>query len=114
MELARRSGVSKSFLSEVETGQRNISTDYLTKLARTLGATLEYLVHGLVLSNPERPIEIPQELSLAAEQENWPHSTVIKLLRAHESLVARRSSRSIRPSVEEWKSFAKDLRKYLK
>ncbi len=43
-ELAEMAGITKAYLSQIETGKRTGTTDILTKLARALGLTLDEIV----------------------------------------------------------------------
>jgi transcriptional regulator with XRE-family HTH domain len=44
VELAQAAGISQGFLSQVEAGQRDVSTSTLVQLAHTLKTTAEYLL----------------------------------------------------------------------
>ena len=70
-KLADKTGISKGFLSDVETGKRDISSEYLLKIADAVGASLDYLLRGensTSSSIRQKPVEIPSELSEAAQQ----------------------------------------------
>jgi DNA-binding XRE family transcriptional regulator len=43
-ELARRAGIQKSYMSEIETGSKTGSLDVLKKIAKALGVSLDDLV----------------------------------------------------------------------
>ena len=47
-ELAKRAKFSKSFLSDVENGKRNVGADKLLDIARALNRSLDYLMMGKV------------------------------------------------------------------
>lgn len=104
--LAQESKISKGFLSEVENNKRNISTDYVLRIAGVLGASLDYLLRGET-GREERerePVTIPRTLSEAAEQLGLSYSGTMTLLEAHQAVVARRAAQATRErSVEEWK-----------
>lgn len=104
--LAKEASLSKGFLSDVENGKRDISSTNVLKIANAMGASLEYLMRGKVASQGEKkgPIQIPPELSRAAEEMDWTHSEALTLLDTHKSIIARRSSMTVKPpTVEEWK-----------
>lgn len=105
-KLAGETGLSKSFLSEIENDKRTPSADNVLRISNALGVSLDYLLKGET-GKEERarePIQIPVELSIAAEKEHWTYRDILTLLAAHNSVVARRSNKSQRPpSVEEWK-----------
>lgn len=44
--VVRKTGLSKSFLSEVENGKRGISAENLLKIANAVGCTMEDLLRG--------------------------------------------------------------------
>jgi len=104
--LALETKISKGFLSEVENNKRNISTDYVLRIAGVLGASLDYLLRGET-GREERerePVTIPRTLSEAAEQLGLSYSETMTLLDAHQAVVARRAAQATRErSVEEWK-----------
>jgi transcriptional regulator with XRE-family HTH domain len=112
-ELADKSKVSKGFLSEVETNKRDISSGYLLRVANAVGASLDYLLRGDESSQRKnKPVEIPPELSDAAQQLRLKYSETLELLEAHSSVVARRSNSTVRRfTVEDWKRFHELIRK---
>ncbi|WP_072888957.1 helix-turn-helix domain-containing protein [Ornithinibacillus halophilus] len=60
--LAEESGVSKSYLSYLERGLRtNPSLQVLTKIAQTLGCTLEYLLGELIMDQ-KKLVDVDDEL----------------------------------------------------
>lgn len=109
--LAAEAKISKSFISDVERGERDISAGYLLKIANALGASLNYLLRGTVEPTQRTDkIEIPQELSEAAEQLNLSYSQTLTVLQAHNSIVARRSYKPAqRFSVQDWMELAKAI-----
>lgn len=105
-DLAREARMSKSFLSEIETGKRSLGTETLLKVAAALGASVEYLATGVRAQGVDfsEPLEIPSLLATLAERENWPFEDVIAMLRGEQSLMGRRSDRQDRVLTEEhWK-----------
>lgn len=113
-KLAGATGLSKSFLSEVENDKRTPSADNVLKISNALGVSLDYLFKGET-GKEERerePIKIPIELSRAAEKEHWGYRDILVLLAAHNSVVAKRSNRSPRsPSEDEWKRLYEAIKK---
>lgn len=105
-KLAEATGLSKSFLSEVENDKRTPSAGNVLRISNALGVSLDYLLKGETGKEEKerQPIQIPVELSKAAEKEHWSYRDILTLLAAHNSVVARRSNRSQRPpSEDEWK-----------
>ena len=103
--LAEKANISKGFLSDIENGKRNPSSDNLLRIANVLGASLDYLMKGETQEEHQttRPVQIPPELSTAAQQLNLSFSQTIALLDAHRSVIARRSARKTKNfEVEDW------------
>ena len=113
--LSQRADISKGFLSDAETGNRNLSSQNLLKIANVLNASLEYLLRGADAAPPSpEPLTIPPELIEAARELNlsFPHTEA--LLAAHRSVVARRSAEGLRSrSVDEWKELYQTIKKFL-
>jgi transcriptional regulator with XRE-family HTH domain len=114
-KLADKTGISKGFLSDVETGKRDISSEYLLKIADAVGASLDYLLRGensTPSSTRQKAVEIPSELSQAAQQLKLSYAQTLELLEANQSVVARRSTKSLkRFGVDDWKELYKAIRK---
>jgi transcriptional regulator with XRE-family HTH domain len=112
-QLAEKSGISKSFLSEVENGKRNVSSEYLLRIANVLGASIDFLLRGATTGFAVRePITFPPELSEAAERLNLSYAQAIELLDAHRSVVARRSIQSAKHfTVEDWENLYKAIQR---
>jgi transcriptional regulator with XRE-family HTH domain len=114
--LSDKTGISKGFLSDAETGNRNLSSQNLLKIANELNASLEYLLRGTGATEPPRPepLTIPPSLIEAARQLNLPFTHIDAMIAAHRSVVARRSDEGLRiPSVDDWKELYQTIRKYL-
>jgi len=112
-KLATESNVSKSFLSDVERGERDISSAYLLRIANAMGASLEFLLRGEEKPLRREDITIPPELSEAAEQEHWRWDETLSLMRAHNSVLAKRSGMAPKqPSVAGWIELYNVLKKH--
>ena len=111
--LAEAAGLSKSFLSEVENDRSNISSQLLLRIANELGASMDYLLDGKVKEAIERePVVIPSALSEYAEKMNLTYSETRELLDAHNSVIARRSSRSTKEfTIDDWKKLHVAIKK---
>jgi transcriptional regulator with XRE-family HTH domain len=112
--LAERTSISKGFLSDAETGNRNVSSQNILKIANALNASLEYIMRGTETPHHPEPLTIPHELIQAARELNlsFPHTEA--LLLAHRSVVARRSNEGLRsPSVDDWKELYGTIKKFL-
>jgi transcriptional regulator with XRE-family HTH domain len=110
--LAEKAKISKGFLSDIENGKRNPSSDNLLRIANALGASLDYLMKGEVQEEEQtRTIQISPELSIAAQQLNLTYSQTIALLDAHRSVIARRSTRNVKSfDVSDWIALHKAIR----
>lgn len=113
-KLADTAGISKGFLSDVENNKRDISSTNVLKIANAMGASLEYLMRGeeKKQEHSREPVQIPPELSKAAEDLNLSYSDTLTLRDTYNSIVARRSKKSLQPpTVEEWKQLHKLIKK---
>ncbi len=112
-QLAAATKISKSFLSEVENKNKNLSSENLLKVANALGASVEYLLRGHTKWPVDRePVVIPPELSQAAEQLELSYGQTLELLEAHKSVVARRSTKSIKKFTSgDWKQLHSALKR---
>lgn len=112
-QLAEAANISKGFLSEVENNKRNISSDNLLRIANVLGASADYLLRGETKGPIHRePVVIPPELSQAAGELGLSYAQTLETLEAHNSVVARRSTKDTRRlTVDEWKEFHRAIKK---
>jgi transcriptional regulator with XRE-family HTH domain len=104
-QLAEKTRMSKGFISDLENGNRNVSSEYLLRIANALGASLDFLLRGDVDSAgvTKGPIVIPPELSMAAERMKLSYADTLELLEAHRSVVARRSNKDTKEfEVQDW------------
>jgi transcriptional regulator with XRE-family HTH domain len=114
-ELAKRSGVSAGYVSEVERGMSAVSVDKLMNIAEGLKVSLD----SLLGENPpaaagQAVVQIPAALSAAADQLNLSHRATLTLLQGQRSLTARRSkSDEGEWGVEEWLKFYEQVKDYL-
>lgn len=111
-QLAEKAKLSKGFLSDVENNKKNISSQFLLKIANALGASVDFLLVGETKKNiTQEAVVIPPSLSQAAEELKLSYSETLEILNAHNSVIARRSSKSIRDfTVENWKEFHKAIK----
>ena len=112
-QLADAAGISKGFLSDIENDKRNISSESALKIADALGISLDYLLRGESgeRERQRRPVSIPPELSMLAEELELSYRETLTLLEAHEAVVARRAAKFLRPpTVDEWRRFYKAIK----
>lgn len=102
-ELAERAGVSVPFLSGIENGKRNVSSEVLLRIADTLDASLNYLLRGgePTSSAPETAL-LPQTLHSAAERHGWAYADVHALHRGYRAVLARRGGQERAWAEEDW------------
>lgn len=112
-QLADKAKISTGFLSDVENGKRNVSSENLLKIANALGASVDYLLRGETRETIQRqPVVIPPELSEAAGDLGLSYAQTLETLEAHNSVVARRSTKETkRLTVEEWKEFYRAIKR---
>jgi transcriptional regulator with XRE-family HTH domain len=115
-QLAKKAGMSKGFLSDVENDKTNIGSQGILRLANELGASVDYLLAGKVTESAENEqIIIPQELSLAAEELNLSYSDTLDLLNTFNSAVARRGKKYHKElTVDGWKKFHEAIKEAFK
>ncbi len=111
-QLAERAKISKGFLSDVENNKRNISSEYLLRIANALGASIDYLLRGETREvGREEPVVIPPELSQFAEEQKLRYAETLELLEAHRSVIGRRSNRPAkRFGVDDWRELYKAIK----
>lgn len=92
-DLARQSGVSRSYLYQVESGESSPTEEKLLALANALGISVAELLGQDV---PLEALDIPSSLKVFAEQYNLPPEDV--------RMLARINYRGRRPnSIEGWR-----------
>jgi transcriptional regulator with XRE-family HTH domain len=90
--LADKASLSVTFVSEIENDRRAPGTEALLAVAEALGASLDYLVKGMVdAPRPRRALVLPPELAEAAEEGRWSVGVASDLLKFRQMVVARRS-----------------------
>lgn len=115
-QLAERSGVSKSFLWEVEQGRSNMSGEKLVRVANALGASLDYLLQGKAAPDDPLPptIEVPRELGELAEECGLTYRDMMALLDIDRSIIARRSRVKARSKTkDDWRKLYEGVREFL-
>lgn len=82
-ELARRLGVSSAQMSNLERGQRTWKVEFLQRVARELGTSIEEIQQGHVPSSKEIALSsLVSELEELSEDQINAISQVVKTLRA--------------------------------
>lgn len=102
-KLAEETGLSVTFISEIENDKRNVGTESLLQLADSLGTSIDYLVRGEDRSQKVRePLVLPPELADAAEEQGWSVGHARDLLKARGIVIARRTKEGRRRSESTW------------
>ena len=115
--LATEADMSKGFLSEVETGTRNPSAEYLLRIANALHLSLDYLMKGEeaspAASNQEK-IRFPAALTNFALEKKLPFDVVKSMLEAKLRIVANRRN-TVDDDLEtfNWAGFYEAIKDYL-
>ncbi len=115
--LAIAAEISKSFLSEVETGIRNPSAEYLLRIANALEVSLDYLMKGSVGASGEtgaKRIQFPSSLTQFAMKKGLPFNVVKSILEAKLQFVANRRD-TVDDDLEsfDWEGFYDAIKDYL-
>ena len=114
--LAGRSGLSKSFLWEVEQDRSGISGRRLLQVADALNASVEFLLRGGATPKEYEPpsIEVPRSLSELAEEEGLTYRQTMTLLEIEQSIVARRGGGpQATRAREDWQSLYLAVKPFL-
>ena len=114
--LAERSGLSKSFLWEVEQDRSGISGRRLLQVADALNASIEFLLRGGTAPKEYEPqsIEVPRSLSELAEEVGLTYRQTMTILDIDRSIVARRGGgpRGTK-GKEDWRSLYLAVKPFL-
>lgn len=114
-ELAKRAGLSKGFLSDLETGKRSISAEKLLDLARVLGTSLDSLMGAdAAMASSLGEVQIPARLAELAKMENLPFVKTLMLLDMQRQIVAHRSqSKPSGLDNVDWRHFYESVKEFL-
>jgi len=113
--LAQKAGVSKSFLSDLENGKRNVGADTLYDIARALSLSLDYLMSGREgESEPASEVQIPASLATFAARAGISFRQALTLLDMQQQIIAHRSSTK-KESLDkvDWQRFYEAVKDFL-
>ena len=114
--LATEANISKGFLSDVETGTRNPSAEYLLRIGDALGVSLDYLMKGgpPPSESTNRRVSIPASLAEFAVKRDLPFGSVKAILEAKLQFVANRRD-TVDNDLEkfDWAGFYDAIKEYL-
>jgi transcriptional regulator with XRE-family HTH domain len=108
LQLCTQVGISESFLSEVETGKRNLSSSNLLDLAKALGCSCDFLLTGCTGGED---IPIPPSLKQFGARKNLPRHQLSALACVYFHLQSFKSSGQLPHSVD-WAKLYSLLREY--
>ena len=114
--LADRSGLSKSFIWEVEQDRSGISGRRLLQVADALNASVEFLLRGGPVPQEDEPplIEVPRSLGELADEEGLTYRRMMMLLEIEQSIVARRGGGpQATKTKEDWRSLYQAVKPFL-
>jgi y4mF family transcriptional regulator len=114
-ELARKAGLSKGFLSDLENGKRNVSAEKLLDVARALGVSIDALMSLADVKPSMGEVQIPASLAELARSENLPFSKLLMLLDMQRQIVAHRSVSRKDPDLDsvDWRRFYDSVKEFL-
>jgi transcriptional regulator with XRE-family HTH domain len=114
-QLATQAGISKGFLSDVERGLRNVSSEFLLKLAEALGVTTDFLMKGETASVKRAEVKIPRSLAEFAESEQLTFQKTVTVLEMRLQIKGHRgSSQSEDLEKFDWKKFYEAVKPFMK
>ncbi len=93
--VAARAGVSKSFMSELETGTTLANGLIYLRIAKVLGVGVQWLLAGESsppVVQPTDPLRDVPIVSVLAEEHGWTHRKALDIAAALSRVVARRSA----------------------
>ena len=113
--LATEAKISTGFLSDLETGKRNVSAEYLLEISHALGVSLDYLMKGDSSQRRSGQIQVPASLSEFAKQSQLTFAQTLMLLAMQRQIIAHRShSKNDDLEKVDWKSFYESVKPFLK
>jgi transcriptional regulator with XRE-family HTH domain len=112
--LAQRAGISKSFLSDLETGKRSVGAETLLDLGRAMGLSLDYLMTGEGSGGQKPEVQIPKSLATFAAEEGLSFRQALTLLHMQEQIVAnRKSAKKNDLESVDWRAFYQAVKRFL-
>lgn len=114
--LAQKAGISKSFLSDLENGKRNVGADTLFDIARALSLSLDYLMTGKDgETKPASEVQIPAALASFAAQAGISFRQALTLLEMQQQIIAHRSNtKKGNLDKVDWQKFYEAVKDFLK
>jgi transcriptional regulator with XRE-family HTH domain len=114
-KLAAEAKMSTGFLSDLETGKRNVSAEYLLEISHALGVSLDYLMKGDASKPKAANIQVPASLSDFAKQAQLSFAQTLMLLDMQRQIIAHRShTKTDDLEKVDWRSFYESVKPFLK
>lgn len=115
--LCSKVGLSKSFLSELESGKRNVSAENLYTISQVFGVSMDYLMAGKASKESRDPnfqLPIPNSLARFAEKEQLSFRKTLTLMNMHRQIVAHRTGRAKDIGEKfDWKKFYHGVKDFM-
>lgn len=113
-QVCTKAGLSKSFLSELESGKRSVSASNLLNIARALSVSLDYLMTGKASEDPPAEVPVPASLAKFATAERLSFSQTLILLDMQKQILARRSVKK-KDDLEavDWRKFYEGVKEFV-
>jgi transcriptional regulator with XRE-family HTH domain len=113
-QLAEKAGSSKSFVSDVENGKRNIGAETLLDVDRAMNVSLDFLMTCKGSGERRAETKIPASLARLAADEGLSVREMLTLLDLQERIIAaRRASKRERLEKVDWQEFYESVKKFL-
>ena len=113
-ELARRAGISKGFLSDLENAKRGVRAENLLDIARALGVSIDFLMQGGDERENDQEIEVPASLARFADQEGITFRQTLMLLKMQQQILAHRSASARREFWDaDWRKLYDSVKEFL-
>ncbi|NLH73271.1 MAG: helix-turn-helix transcriptional regulator [Verrucomicrobia bacterium] len=113
-KLAGEAGVSKGFLSDLESGKRNVGAETLLSIATVLGVSMDYLMKGGPVRVETGDVQIPGSLAAFARSAGLTFAQALTLLEMQRQIVAYRSDTKRRNLEEvDWRRFYESVKEFM-
>ncbi|MGB9976666.1 helix-turn-helix domain-containing protein [Thermovenabulum sp.] len=109
-ELAEKTGLSVSYLSEIETGKKKPSLEVVQKLADALNVSVEAFFNNAgEVSNPEKPLSIGEKIRLFRQSKNLSLEELAELAGISASYLCQIEKGNVLPSLSTLTGLTKFL-----
>ncbi|KYO67299.1 helix-turn-helix domain-containing protein [Thermovenabulum gondwanense] len=108
-ELAEKTGLSVSYLSEIETGKKKPSLEVVQKLADALNVSVEAFFNTGEDSTPEKPLSIGEKIHLLRQRKNLSLEKLAELAGISASYLCQIEKGNVLPSLSTLTGLTKFL-----